>query len=99
MIVAILNMRLDTLKKGCIFIVYKGLELQLCNFFAVDFGSYCPEAFGFNDRTQIDYSDLEVVKLIEKPLLEKDKFCPQCKRWLKWLSFIAKIEELKKEIT
>ncbi len=80
-----------------IYKVYKGLELQLCNFCAVDFGAYRPEAFGFKDRTRIDYYDFEIVKLIEKPSLEKDKFCPQCKRRLKWLSFIAKIEEVMKE--
>ena len=71
--------------------VYPGYRLTLCNFCAVDFGSYRPEHFGFTHGKRIGFRDFEFVKELTDPQMEKDKFCPQCSGRLTFLKFLSEI--------
>ena len=75
-----------------IYDVYRGLKLQLCNFCDVDFGSYNPEYFGIGKK--LDLGGFTFVQESQNPKLEKDKYCPECERRLKFLTFLKEIREL-----
>lgn len=77
--------------------VYQGLRLTLCNFCAVDFGSYKSEYFGFENKRRIDFFDFNFVKQIEYPVVVKDKFCHECSARLKFLKFVTEIRKLNKK--
>lgn len=89
---------IEHLKEGrhtyTVYDVYKGLTLTLCNFCAVDFGSYKPEYLGFHDDKRIGFEDFNYVKSIDHPVVEKDKFCPECGHRLKFLIFLRDLREL-----
>ena len=74
--------------------IYKGLQLTLCNFCDVDFGSYKPEYFGFANGKRIGFQDFHLVKEIKNPQIAKDKFCPQCSARLTFLNFLFDIRQL-----
>lgn len=76
--------------------IYKGIKLQLCDFCAVDFGSYKPEYLGFNDNGKIGYENFEIVSPVENPSLEKDKFCPECGKRLKFLNVLRTLKDMAK---
>jgi hypothetical protein len=77
-----------------IYEIYQGLKLTLCDFCAVDFGSYKSEYFGFEKRKPMDLSDFNFIKQVEHPEVVKDKFCPQCSARLKFLKFVAEIRRI-----
>lgn len=81
-----------------IYEVYKGLNLTLCSFCAIDFGSYRPEYFGFENEQRLSITDFNFVKQIENPTIVKDKFCPECNRRLKFLNFVVAIRQSNKDI-
>lgn len=74
--------------------IYEGLRLTLCDFCAVDFGSYLPEYFGLKDSRGIGMLDFNLVKQIEHPEVVKDKFCPECSRRLEFLKFVVEIRRI-----
>ena len=73
--------------------LYDGLTLQLCDFCKIDFGSYKSDFLGFKDNTTIGFENMNFVKEIDKPEMEKDKFCPNCKMRMKFLTFIYSLRE------
>lgn len=77
-----------------IYNIYKGLRLQLCDFCEVDFGSYKSEYLGFNNNKRIGYGSFEFVFSVENPSIEKDKYCPECGRRLKFLKFLRELREM-----
>ena len=90
----------DNLKKfkqfGGVFNVYDlydGLKLQLCDFCKIDFGSYKPDFLGFSNGKRIGFENMNIVKVVENPELEKDKFCPECQMRMKFLTFIRDLRE------
>ena len=84
----------DGKHKYNIYNVYNGLELQLCNFCDVDYGSYKSEYFGFNNNQRIGFENFELIKSIESPRLEKDKYCSKCKKRLRFLTFLNDMREM-----
>lgn len=77
--------------------VYKGLRLTLCNFCAVDFGSYKPEYFGFTNGHRIGFQHFHFIKEIQEPNPVKDKFCPECSSRLTFLNFLFEIRKMNSE--
>ena len=77
-----------------IYEVYHGLRLQLCDFCDVDFGSYKPEYLGFKHGRGIGWENFAFVAEVHSPTVEKDKFCPECDRRLKFLTFLRDMREL-----
>jgi signal transduction histidine kinase len=71
-----------------------GLRLTLCDFFAVDFGSFKPEYFGFKNGKQLTLGDLSLIKQLNHPEVVKDKFCNTCSSRLKFLTFVSQIRQL-----
>lgn len=74
--------------------IYQGLRLTLCNFCAVDFGSYKSEYFGFKNDKRIDFDDFNFVRQIDHPEIVKDKYCPECSARLKFLEFVTELRKL-----
>lgn len=72
-----------------IYAVYEELELQLCNFCDVDFGSYQSDYLGFDDNRRIGYENFKFISAVKNPSLEHDKYCPECQRRLKFLNFLS----------
>jgi hypothetical protein len=77
-----------------IYEVYQGLRLTLCDFCAVDFGSYKPEYFGFTGKNPIAYQNFEFVRDVADPQVVKDKFCPECSSRLPFLKFLSEVRSL-----
>lgn len=78
--------------------VYKELRLTLCHFCSIDFGSYRPEYFGFENKQRLSITDFNFVKQVEDHTMVKDKFCPECNRRLKFLNFVLAIRQINKNI-
>ena len=76
--------------------IYNGLKLQLCNFCDVDFGSYKSEYWGFLRDERIGYENFKFISEAENPTIQKTKFCPECKKGLKFLTFLRDIREIVK---
>ncbi|WP_341900898.1 hypothetical protein [Fluviicola taffensis] len=74
--------------------VYNGLQLTLCNFCDVDFGSYRPEFFGFSNGKRIGFQNFAFVKELVDPQVTKDKFCPKCSMRLKFLTFLSAVRAM-----
>ena len=73
--------------------VFPGLNLILCNFCMVDFGSFNPEFFGLEKDARVGYEHMKFVRDINEPRLEKDKFCTNCGCRLKFLNFVSAVRE------
>jgi hypothetical protein len=71
-----------------VFRVFGELELPLCNFCMVDFGSQDPGYFGLPPRTRIGLDRMQFVRDIAEPRIETDKFCPRCGHRLAFLRFV-----------
>lgn len=71
--------------------VADGLRLTLCDFCAVDFGSYTPEYLG--DK-KFEISSFGFIKQLDNPQVVKDKFCPECEKRLTFLKFVAEVREM-----
>jgi len=87
---------LDDFRKGIhtyeIYDVYEGLKLQLCNFCAVDFGSYKPEYLGLKGQT-IGFENFDFVSSVNEPFIQPDKYCPECNRRIQFLNFLVELRE------
>lgn len=69
--------------------IFAGLELVLCNFCMVDFGSYDPTYFGLPSRSRIGFERMRFVQDVPSPGIGKDKYCTHCKRRLAFLKFVC----------
>lgn len=74
--------------------VYKALRLTLCDFCAVDFGSYKPGYFGIRADTKLEFGGFNMIRQLENPQVVKDKFCPECEKRLTFLKFVAEVREM-----
>jgi rRNA maturation endonuclease Nob1 len=73
--------------------VFPGLSLTLCDFCAVDFGSYDPAFFGLTKGTKIGFEKMNFVRQCDNPQPQLNKFCPRCGYKLPFLRFVAKARE------
>ena len=73
--------------------VFPGLKLVLCNFCDVDFGSYDPTFFGLPAQIHIGYGKMRQLRTLDSPTIEKDKYCPSCKRRLAFLRFVSQARD------
>lgn len=83
----------EGLHKYNIYEIYKGLKLQLCNFCDMDFGSYKSEYLEFSDNRRIGYEDFTFLSTINNPSILKNKYCPECNKGLKFLTFLRELRE------
>jgi len=84
----------DGVHKYNVYEIYNGLKLQLCNSCDVDFGSYKSEYWGFLGDERIEYEKFKFIYEIENPTIQKTKFCPECKKGLKFLTFLRNLREI-----
>lgn len=77
-----------------VYSIYNGLTLTLCNFCAIDFGSYKSEYLGFKNNKRLGFEYFDYIKSVNNPEVEKDKFCPECNRRLKFLIFLRDLRDL-----
>jgi ribosomal protein S14 len=73
--------------------IFPGLNLTLCNFCDVDFGSYDPESFGLLKGTKIGFEKMKLIRSVQDPSLQKDNYCPNCGRRLSFLRFLMQSRE------
>jgi hypothetical protein len=73
--------------------VFQDLELTLCNFCDVDFGSYNPEFFGLHKKSQIGYDKMSLVRRVDQPAVQLGKVCTQCGLRLTFARFVAQARE------
>lgn len=69
--------------------VYLDQRLVLCDFCAVDFGSYNPMYFGFQNDKKLDLHVFNFIGVVKEPALHFDKVCPECAKRLVFLNFVA----------
>jgi hypothetical protein len=65
------------------------IPIVLCDFCQVDFSSYDPEYFNRPKGAKLGLSEFSVVRELQDPKREKDKFCGACGRRLAFLRFVA----------
>ncbi|AHM59292.1 hypothetical protein D770_05125 [Flammeovirgaceae bacterium 311] len=80
-----------------IYNVFEGLRLQLCDFCDVDFGSYKSEYFGLENGKRITLEDFEIIQELESRNLVKDKYCRECNKRLRFLTFLRNLREMNKK--
>lgn len=80
-----------------IYELYEGLKLQLCNFCALDFGSYKSEYLGFKNREHLGFEYFNFVAEVEAPSIQKGKYCPQCNQTKDFLVFLRNLREVIKK--
>ena len=74
--------------------VYNGLKLQLCNFCDVNFGSYKSEYLGFLDNRRIGFEDFCFISFVNNPSIQSSKYCPECQKGIKFLTFLRDLREM-----
>jgi rubrerythrin len=79
-----------------IYDIYDGLRLQLCNFCAVDFGSYKSGYLGLKNGRRIGFEQFDFIKDVKGATLQKDKYCPSCNHRKTFLSFLSKLRDKQK---
>lgn len=89
---------LDHLRQGIhaysVYTVFAGMELTLCDFCHVDFGSYNPDFFGLPKGQRIDLTKMSLVRSVDQPSLHLGKVCTQCGLRLSFARFVARVREL-----
>lgn len=73
--------------------IFPPLQLTLCNFCDVDFGSFDPTYFGLPRSVRIGYQYMRLIQPVREPALGRDKFCPSCNRRLSFLRFVAQARQ------
>ncbi len=69
------------------------ITVTLCEFCALDIGSYRPEYFGLPKGKRLQFTDLRLVKPVPNPRIGKDKYCPQCKSRLAFITFVLSVRD------
>lgn len=77
-----------------VYTVLYGMELTLCDFCHVDFGSYNPEFFGLPKGQRVNPTKMNFVRSIDQPSLRPGKVCIQCGLRLSFARFVARTREL-----
>ncbi len=75
------------------FEVFADLELTLCNFCMLDFGSYDPTFFGLPQSSRVGFDRMRFVRDVSNPTIGRDKYCSECRRTLAFLKFVAAARE------
>ena len=73
--------------------IFGNLNLILCDFCQVDFGSFQPEYFGLPHDANIDYGKMQLVREVPEIFIGQDKSCPQCNLRLKFVKFVIAARE------
>jgi len=68
--------------------IFDKFEINLCNYCAIDIGSFDHEYFGLSKNKKLGYENLQFLKDINKPAIGKDKYCPECKQRLSFINFV-----------
>lgn len=76
-----------------IFAVFPGLELTLCDFCSLDFGSYKPEFFGLPKNSRIGFDKMNFVRSVDNPSVNLGKICTQCGLRLSFAKFVVQARE------
>ena len=66
-----------------------GARAVLCEFCQSDFSSYDPTYFGLPRSARLGRPYMQLVRTLRDPHAGTDKFCPQCRRRLAFLRFVA----------
>jgi len=74
-----------------VYSVLDKFRITLCDSCAVDIGSYESDYFGLPRDKRLDYCDLHIVKMLAKPGVGKDKYCPKCNRRLTFIKFALNV--------
>jgi len=74
--------------------IFGDLNLVLCDFCQVDFGSFKSEVFGLPKDVRIGYEKMQFLRIVEDVHIGKDKVCPSCKHRLPFLKFVQQAREL-----
>jgi hypothetical protein len=74
--------------------IFGELTLILCDFCQVDFGSFDPAFFGLSKDARIGYDKMLYLRTVEKVVIGKDKYCPQCEFRLPFLEFVQQARKL-----
>lgn len=69
--------------------VFTGQTIVLCDFCAIDFGSFDPGFFGLLPTARLGFKSLRLLRTIENPSLGTDKYCSACGYRLRFLRFTA----------
>ncbi|MGY3795823.1 hypothetical protein [Aquimarina sp. 433] len=83
--------------KYTVYEIYDGLELQLCNFCDVDFGSYKSEYLGLLGNRRIGYENFKFISSVQNPSIQKTKYCPECNKGIKFLTFLRDLRAKEKK--
>jgi hypothetical protein len=73
--------------------VLDGVEMVLCNFCMVDFGSWDPTYFGLAPGTRIGFEKMQFLRDVGASDRGKDEFCPACGHRLAFLREVAACRE------
>jgi len=68
--------------------IFEKFEITLCDFCAIDIGSFDPEYFGLAKSKRLGYERLQFLKSLNNPGLGKDKYCSVCKQRLSFINFV-----------
>ncbi len=74
-----------------IYRIFEDIEVTLCDFCAVDLGSYHKEFFGIPREVAFGYEKLQFLEQVAKPSLGKDKYCESCGFRLAFINFVLKV--------
>jgi hypothetical protein len=89
---------LEHLRQGlhsyAVYRIFQDLELTLCDFCHVDFGSYNPEFFGLQKQSQIRFGKMSLVRTVDRPAAQLGKACTQCGLRLTFAKFVVQAREL-----
>ncbi|MGV3661956.1 MAG: hypothetical protein ACO1TE_17360 [Prosthecobacter sp.] len=75
------------------YLIFGPLSLVLCDFCHVDFASYDPTYFGLPQKARVDPWDMSLVREVIPCTPTFDKVCPECRRRLSFLEFVAAARE------
>ena len=83
----------DSVNYG-VYRIFDALEITLCDFCAIDIGSYDPEYFGLRKDDKLGFQDLHIARKLHEPSVGKDKYCPECNRRLAFINFLLQAREM-----
>jgi hypothetical protein len=72
---------------------FEKIEVNLCNICTLEFTSFDPVFFGFSKDKKMWPDNFQLLEFIEKPQIEKDKFCKSCNMRFAFINFTLKLRE------
>jgi len=73
--------------------VFEKYECILCTLCQLEFSNQSPKFFGFGEKKQFGFDDIQFLKSIEKPVVGKDKCCHECSMRLSYIRFSLEVRE------